>query len=677
MKTKIFGTLQKIGKSLMLPIAILPIAGLFLGIGSSLTSLDTIFGIQLGHLDVLLVLKSCGATLFNILPLIFAISVAIGLAKARKEVAALSGLIAFFSMHATISGMITISGIETNTYVMGLPSLEMGVFGGIIVGIGVGLLHNRFYQIQLPTVLSFFEGERFVPIVSTVVYFLVGIFMFYTWPAIETMIIKMGQMIGQSGYIGTFIYGFTKRILVPFGLHHIWYTPFYQSPLGGTMMVNGTLVSGAQNIFFAQLNDSSVLHYSVEASRFFTGDYLPIMFGLPGAALALYQVAKPEAKKKISALLLSATFTSILTGITEPLDFTFLFAAPMLYVINALLAGVAFVLCQFFSIAVGFTFSSGLIDFILFGVMQGSSKTHWPLLVGLGVIYFIVYYLIFRMLILKFNYKTIGREDDEKLTIFKKKPLDYSFDERLIDPMIQLLVQGVGGRHNFEDLDCCVTRIRMTIHDTSSIQEALLKKSGAAGIMLHGNGLQIIYGPQASNIKTKLEAYIETVPEHYDQKPQEISYTKEKINYLDICEGESYPLSDVSDPIYANQMMGDGIAIKPTTGKIYSPCDGEVTMIYPTMHAIGIKDQNGYEILLHFGINSVKMNGAGFNIQVQLGQKVAVGDLLWDADLNHLKTFLDDETIVFIITNLKDHEQLIKQYGKVRTNQDILTIEGR
>ena len=426
MRKKVFGVLQRIGRSFMLPIAVLPIAGMFLGIGSSLTNEATIASLGMESIlgygtilnQILTLLMAVGQTIFDNLPLIFAASVASGMAKKSKEVAVLSSIIAFFVMHSTIHSLLTFNGVINGNKVLvdavdgtlinvyGQMSLQMGVFGGIIVGLGVSYLHNHFYQIQLPNFLSFFEGERFVPIISTIVYIFIGFLMFYIWPSIQSSIFKIGQLIASSGYGGTFVYGIVKRALVPFGLHHVFYTPIYQTAIGGSMEINGVLVHGAQNIFFAQLADPNLKHFSVEATKYFSGEFMIMIFGLPGAALAMYQCAKDESKKVVRSLFLSAALTSILTGITEPIEFTFIFVAPMLFVVDVFLAGTAFVLAQALRVTIGFTFSCGLIDFLVFGVLQGNSKTHWIFIVIFGLIYFFLYYFSFRFLIKKFDLKT-------------------------------------------------------------------------------------------------------------------------------------------------------------------------------------------------------------------------------------------------------------------------------
>lgn len=699
MKTRVFGILQRIGRSFMLPIAVLPIAGLFLGIGSSLTNETTISSLHLEGVlgngtflhDFLIILTKVGSGLFNNLPLIFAAAVALGMAKKAKEVAVLSSIIAFFVMHTTISGMLSLNGSildnqiinpdvldGTITAVCGIMSLEMGVFGGIIVGLGVSYIHNRFYQIELPRALSFFEGERFIPIISTITFLFVGIVMFYVWPFFQNGIYELGKLISTSGYFGTFVYGVIKRLLVPFGLHHVFYLPFWQTAIGGSMVVHGAVIYGGQNIFFAQLADPNIVHFSSEATKYFTGEFIFMIFGLPGAALAMYQTAKPENKKAIGSLLFSAALTSILTGITEPIEFTFLFAAPLLFGVQVILAGSAYMVAHIFNIAVGLTFSGGLFDFIVFGVLQGNSKTSWVLLIPIGIIYFMLYYFSFKYLIKKFDLKTPGREiDNMKLSIFKnpkashRKLLNKGIE---IDKQSQLIVRGLGGRDNFTDLDCCITRLRATVSDNQLVNEGLLKQSGAAAVVMQGNGVQIIYGPKASSIKSKLDEYLINIPDELDDYQLEKETDHTNLELGNIVDGEVLPIEQAPDQIFSHKLLGDGVMIKPFHGLIVAPCDGEITMIYPTKHAIGMKLDNGYELLIHFGTDTVNLNGTGFEILVKLNQRVQKGDLIWNADLEYIKENALDESILLIFTNLSNDLKIEKEYGKIKSGSTIMKI---
>lgn len=693
MKAKIFSVLQRIGRSFMLPIAVLPVAGLFLGIGSSLTSNTTISSLHLEAIlgkgtflnNFLTILTNVGNAFFNNLPIIFAAAVALGMAKKAKEVAVISAVIAFFVMHTTINGMLTLSGVimenqvvgtnvldGTITSTCGILSLEMGVFGGIIVGLGVSFLHNRFYQIQLPSVLSFFEGERFIPIISTISFLFVGILMFYLWPFIQNAIFALGKIVSTSGYFGTFIYGVIKRLLVPFGLHHVFYLPFWQTAIGGTMTVNDVMVYGGQNIFFAQLADPSVLHFSSEATKYFTGEFIFMIFGLPGAALAMYHTAKPEMKKAIGTLFFSAALTSILTGITEPIEFSFLFAAPLLFGVQVLLAGSAYMIAHIFNIAIGLTFSGGLIDFVIFGVLQGNSKTNWILVIPIGIIYFFLYYFSFRYLIKKFDLKTPGRETNNKLLILKKPNL--CDNKNIIDKQSQLIIRGLGGRDNFNDLDCCITRLRVTVNDNTKLNEGLLKQSGAAAIITQGNSVQIIYGPKASSIKTKLNEYLSNVPVEYDEYKEEIVYNQSCIELGNIVDGEVMPIESSCDQIFSHKLMGDGVIIKPHNGLIVSPCDGVITMIYPTKHAVGIKLDNGCELLLHFGIDTVNLNGNGFEVLVKINQRINKGDLILNADLEYIREKATSDQVILVITKIVDNLKIEKNYGEMKRGTVILKI---
>ncbi|WP_338157064.1 PTS transporter subunit EIIC [Inconstantimicrobium porci] len=530
MKDKIFGVLQRVGRSFMLPIALLPVAGLFLGLGGSFTNktmleaygLMGIMGPGTVINAILTVMNDAGNIVFSNLPILFAMGVAIGMAKKEKEVAALSAAIAFFIMHASIGAMININGgtealLEgASTSVLGITSLQMGVFGGIIVGLGVAALHNRFYKIQLPQVLSFFGGSRFVPIISAVVYLIVGIAMFFIWPPVQKGIYAVGDVVLKSGYAGTWLYGLMERALIPFGLHHVFYLPFWQTALGGTLEVGGKLIEGAQNIFFAELATPGITKFSVSATRFMAGKFPLMMFGLPGAALAMYKCAKPGKRKVVGGLLLSAALTSAVTGITEPIEFTFLFVAPLLYAIHCVFAGVAYMLMHIMNVTIGMTFSGGFIDFFLFGILQGNAKTNWLIVLPVGIAYFVVYYFIFSILIKKMNLKTPGREDDnEETKLYTRKDVEArkngengSEANTSEDSLSAAIVEGLGGKENISDVDCCATRLRCTVYKSELVKDDVLKQTGASGVVHKGQGVQIIYGPRVTVIKSNLEDYL-------------------------------------------------------------------------------------------------------------------------------------------------------------------------
>lgn len=685
MKDKIFGVLQRVGRSFMLPIAILPVAGLLLGIGGSFTNatmieayhLEAVLGEGTLLHGLLLVLSDCGNIVFANLPIIFAMGVAIGMAKKEKEVAALSGAVAFFVMHSAISAMLKITGLASSlpegsiTNVVGIDSLQMGVFGGIIVGLGVAALHNKFYKIQLPQVLSFFGGSRFVPIISTIVYLFVGILMFFIWPHIQEGIYAVGNVVRSSGYAGTLLYGIMERALLPFGLHHVFYLPFWQTAVGGTATVAGVTVEGAQNIFFAELANPGTTVFNTEATRFMAGKFPLMIFGLPGAALAMYHTAKPEKKKVVGGLLLSAALTSMLTGITEPIEFTFLFVAPVLYIVHVIGAGLAYMLMHIFKVGVGMTFSGGLIDLTLFGIMQGNAKTNWIMVVVVGVVYFIAYYLIFSVLIKKLDLKTPGREDDDsEVKLYTRKDLEAKNNETATnttsDNRSELIAKGLGGKANISDVDCCATRLRCTVHDASLVSEEILNSTGAKGVVKKGNGIQVIYGPQVTVIKSNLEDYLENSAEEATASEVVIAP----------CDGKVGLLSETPDETFASEMMGKGLVIFPTSNKFYAPVDGKVSFVFGTKHAIGMVSDKGTEILLHIGIDTVTLNGEGYTIHVENGQDIKKGDLLAEVDLDFIKSKGLSTATPIVFTNLEQDSKLkVLKMGEVKANDAIIEVQ--
>jgi PTS system D-glucosamine-specific IIC component len=523
-KNSMFSLLQRIGQSFMFPIAILPVAGLLLGIGASFSNPQMISSYGLAWLlgdgtflnFVLIVMKNTGGIIFSNLPIIFAMGIALGMAQKEKAAAALSSAVAFLVMHETIHSLLSLTGkLKTGAMlewaldsVCGIKSLQMGVFGGIIVGLGVAYLHNKFYKIKLPNVVSFFGGVRFVPIISSIVYIFVGVLMFFVWPYVQAGMYNLGQLVTASAYAGTFIYGVIERALIPFGLHHVFYMPFWQTALGGSAVIDGHYITGAQNIFFAELASPNTTKFSVDATRFMTGKFPFMIFGLPAAALAMYTTAKPSKKKFVGGLLLSAALTSMITGITEPIEFTFLFVAPLLYGVHCVLAGLSFMLMHILKVAVGMTFSGGLIDLTLFGILQGNDKTNWVYMIPVGIGYAFVYYFLFKFAIKRFNLMTPGREEDE---IESKLYTRQDFEASNKDNTSQLIVEGLGGVDNISDLDCCATRLRIKVIDPEKVSESTLKQSGAAGVIIKGDGVQVIYGPRVTVIKAELEDFIESL----------------------------------------------------------------------------------------------------------------------------------------------------------------------
>ena len=720
MKEKVFGILQRVGRSFMLPIAILPVAGLLLGIGSSFTNETTIatYGLQkiLGEGTLLhallMIMNRVGSAVFDNLPLIFAVGVAIGMAKKEKEVSALSAVIAYLVMNTAINAMLQVNGkiladgsiaedvLEgTIASSCGIQTLQMGVFGGIIVGLGVAALHNRFYKIVLPNALSFFGGTRFVPIICTIVYMFAGIVLYFVWPAVQNGIYALGGLVTSSGYVGTLIFGLIKRALIPFGLHHVFYMPFWQTAVGGTLEIAGNTIQGGQNIFFAQLaNSANIAHFSADATRYFSGEFIFMIFGLPGAALAMYRCAKPEKKKAAGGLLLSAALACMMTGITEPLEFSFLFVAPALFIVQVILAGSAYMIAHMLNIAVGLTFSGGLLDLFFFGILQGNKKTSWLLIIPVGIIYFLLYYFIFLFLIKKFNFKTPGREDEnEETKLYMKADVNAKREAAAEqksggteNEISKMITAGLGGKKNISDVDCCATRLRCTVLNSDLVNDSLLRSTGASGVVHKGKGVQIIYGPKVTVIKSDLEDYLETAPdeevisaasvENEKTDKTKESRSSEKIAASIVISspvtGMAADLSATPDEAFAGKMMGDGATVTPKEPVVYAPEDGEVCFVFDTKHAIGFLTDTGISLLLHIGIDTVKLDGRGFEALVENGQKVKKGEPMLKLDIDFIEKNAPSLISPILCTELESNQKIrLLAEGKIQAGEPLFAVD--
>jgi len=703
MKKHLFSLLQRIGQSFMLPIALLPIAGIFLGIGSSLTNTNMLTAYHLkglmgpGTAPYILfsLLNSAGSIIFDNLPILFAVGVAIGMARTEKATAALSSIVAFFVMHSTIGSLITYTGRShsfltgATTEIVGITSLQMGVFGGIIVGLGVAALHNRFYKIELPRVFSFFGGTHFIPIISAITYVGVGILMFYIWPPIQILINDAGKLVLMSGYGGTFVYGLLERALIPFGLHHVFYMPFWQTAVGGRELVNGQLIEGAQNIFFAELASPDTSHFSVAATRFMSGKFPLMMFGLPGAALAMYTCARPENKKAVGSLLLSAAISSAVTGITEPLEFAFLFVAPPLYVIHCAFAGLSYMLMHMLNVGIGMTFSGGFLDFFLFGILQGNTKTSWLHVIPVGILYFIVYFIVFRVMILKFNYQTPGHEKDNAAPVNNA------------DNKSQQILEGLGSLENISDLSCCATRLRVTLHQPSKLNKEKLLATGAAAVMANGDGVQVVYGPEVTVIHAELQDDIAQIlssktgnfamnsrisGNSADISTPAVASTSANTTeptaegtQVDIvyapCNGTVITLKEVADGVFSEGYIGEGFAIEPVDGSFYAPFDGTIAMVFDTHHAIALHSANNTELILHVGLDTVKLNGQHLEVFVEEGQKIEKGDLILRADLKGIASAGYRTVTPVVITGASGAESVeLLRTGPVHIGDAVLKV---
>ena len=709
-----FAVAQQIGKSLFLPIAILPFAGILLGIGSSFTNATTIatYGLQNvlypGSIlySIFSIMADAGNAIFGNLSLIFALAVGLGMAKKEKGVATLV-------MNVMMSSLLVLEGVVVNgeivgdvaegaiTTVLGITTFNMGVFGGVIAGLVSAALCNRFYKVQLPSALSFFAGTRFVPIICIATAIVTGVIFYFLWPFIQAGIYALGGIVQATGYFGTFIYGVIERALIPFGLHHIFYMPFWQTAMGGTMVIDGVTVMGAQNIFFAQLASPNTVKFSVDACRFLTGKYPFMMGGLPGAALAMYVCAKPEKKKETASLMFSVALTSFLTGITEPIEFTFLFLAPALFIVHVGLAGVAFVACHVLQICVGTTFSDGLIDLILYGVLPGQSKTNWLMLIPVILVFFVLYFVIFRFAIKHWDIKTPGREEgDGEVKMMSKAEYQAATgvgvaggkagDSTNYDIKSATILKGVGGAANVTEIDCCATRLRLSLKDGTKVDQPTLKSTGASGVVIKGNAIQVIYGPQVTIIKSNFEEFVDAVRVGKVQEmtdsaapaAEAAAPAAAKPSMPDEilgahANGTMLLMNEVEDEAFASAAMGYGAAIEPSEGKLFAPADAKVDTVFDTKHAITLVTKTGAEVLLHIGIDTVKLEGQYFTTHVKDGQEVKKGDLLISFDIPAIQKAGYKVTIPCIICNTDDYAAVLPlKTGAIKAGEDFVELRG-
>ncbi|MEK3890189.1 glucose-specific PTS transporter subunit IIBC [Bacillus sp. FSL K6-3431] len=672
---KAFGVLQKIGQALMLPVALLPAAGLLLGLGNAAqqdTMLNFLPFLSADWIQLTAtVMEDAGNIIFANLPLIFAIGVAIGLAK--DGAAALAALVGYLILNQVMSSWmgITPDMLADNpgyALVFGIPTLQTGVFGGIIAGLIAAFCYNKFHDIEMPSFLGFFAGKRFVPIATAAVSFGVGLLLMIIWPPIQSGMNSASLWLMEEGtYFAVFFFGFIKRLLIPFGLHHIFHAPFWYE-FGSYTTTAGNIVRGDMTIFFAQLKDG----VDITAGNFMAGEFPIMMFGLPAAALAMYHAARPERKKLVAGLLASGALTSFLTGITEPLEFSFLFLSPILFLIHAILDGLSFVLMTYLNVNIGYTFSGGGIDFFLFGILPG--REPWWIAILVGLVFAVIYYFLFRFMISKFNLMTPGREkveEDEAESTKGNADLAY----HILDAM--------GGQENISNLDACITRLRVSVKDIKDVNKGELKKLGAAGVLEVGNNIQAIFGPRSEIIKGQMHDIISGKrPRTVDEQPSKEVNTADLSNdandvFVSPIKGEILPLSEVPDAVFSEKMMGDGFAIMPSEGTVVSPVDGTIINFFPTKHAMGILSDSGREILIHVGIDTVKLDGQGFEALVSQDDRVEKGQPLLKVDLDYIKDNASSSITPIIFTNLFEGEYVkINKEGNVEIKEDnIITIE--
>lgn len=672
---KLFGVLQKVGKSLMLPVATLPAAGILMAFGNLFHQESLLLQFPILNANwfqlVANVMEQSGGIIFGNLPLLFAIAVSIGLAK-NDGSAALAGVVGYLMMNMAMGALLGIDAemVAANgqkyALILGIPTLQTGVFGGIVAGVIAASCFNKFYKTELPPYLGFFSGKRFVPMVTAVFALLAAAVLCVIWPPIQDGLNGFSStVIEANSTLAAFIFGVIERALIPFGLHHVFYAPFWFQ-FGSYESVTGAIVHGDQQIFFQQMKDGVAL----TAGAFMTGKFPFMMFGLPAAAFAMYKEAKPERKLIAGGILLSGALTSFLTGITEPLEFSFLFIAPALYGIHCLLAGASFAIMNILNIKIGMTLSGGLIDFLLFGVFV--NRTPWWLVIPVGLAFSVIYFAVFRFMIRQFNLATPGREKDSD----EPQEVPASSDNLAISWQI---IEALGGKENLTSVEACITRLRTILKDNQIVDEGLLKQLGAVGVMRVGDGFQAIFGAKSDVYATTINEIIdngiakpEFEPETVQvQQPADIQVSLSCMN----CEvvapvsGELIPITDVCDPVFSGKMMGDGFAIIPDSSEIVSPVDGKVVSVFPTQHAIGIVTKEGLELIIHVGIDTVDLKGKGFQVLVHEGDEIYRGQKLFIVDLDYLKSQGKNTSTIVAFSNLVNREVKLLTDGVVKTNQ--------
>ncbi|WP_091614470.1 glucose-specific PTS transporter subunit IIBC [Marinococcus luteus] len=673
-----FGVLQRIGRALMLPVALLPAAGLLLAIGTAMQEeqmIELLPFLTSAPAELIAELMSeAGGVVFDNLAVLFAVGVALGLAG--DGVAALAALIGFMIINVTMSVLLSVNTdmLEEPGYasVLGIPTLQTGVFGGIIAGILGAVMYQRFYNINLPTYLGFFAGKRFVPIATAVGGLVIGAALTLVWPPIQSGLNSLSLYVTESNQtLSAFIFGVLERSLVPFGLHHIFYSPFWFE-FGSYVNEAGETVNGDQRIFFEQMKDG----VPFTAGTFMTGKFPFMMFGLPAAALAIYHCARPENKKMVAGIMGSAALTSFLTGITEPLEFSFLFVAPLLFAIHAIFAGFSFMIMQLLDVKIGMTFSGGVIDFLLFGIVP--NRTEWWLVIPVGLCFALIYYFGFRFAIQKFNLMTPGREAAAEGAAGMSGAAS---DEELP----REIIAAFGGQENLKHLDACITRLRITVNEKDKVNKDQLKALGASGVMEVGNNVQAIFGPKSDSIKSQMQDVIAgKTPEPIAEKEAAATVmdtaSAEDIQAMSITSpatGRLIRIDEVEDEVFSGKMMGDGFAIVPEEGTFHAPADGTITTVFPTKHAVGMQTDEGTEILIHIGLDTVNMKGEGFEVFVTENDKVKQGDILVKADLGKIRQEAASTTTPVVFTNLDKEYTVSVESGKtVRAEEDdIITIK--
>lgn len=633
--------MQRMGRSLMLPVAVLPAASLLVGIA------NWIVGIGISNAGTTF-LMNAGLAILNHLALLFAVGLALGMSKDKDGSAALAGLVAYLVPQTVLSSASVqgLLGLEKLSDVNpAFSTMDNNVFIGIIAGLTAAAMYNRFSQVKLPMALSFFSGKRLVPIMSALAMLVISGILLFIWPSVYDVLVAFGKGISRLGFVGAGLYGFFNRLLIPTGLHHALNSVFWFGVAGINDI--GNFLAGQQALDSGQA--------IVGQTGMYQAGFFPVMmFGLPAGALAIYQCARPEKKKQTASLMLAAAFASFFTGVTEPLEFSFMFVAWPLYVLHAVFTGISLAVSAFFHWTAGFAFSAGFVDYFL--SLKNPVANQPLMLLVQGAVFAVIYYFGFRFAIQKFNLMTPGREE----TAGEETPDIATGDDKFAILATQIY-QALGGKENVRVIDNCTTRLRLQVQDTDKVDQEKIKQTGVPGVkVIDKTNIQVVVGTQVQFVADEMSRLQQggtntgesiAKPMIVEEKEEKTNLPEQQLAIYAPSKGELIPISEVADPVFSEKMMGDGFAVLPEANEVFAPISGTILNVFPTKHAIGIQTDNGLEVLLHMGINTVDLKGEPFTLYVEEGQRIARGQLIAVVDLEMLEKAGKKSDMIVVFTN--------------------------
>lgn len=659
--------MQRMGRSLMLPVAVLPAASLLVGIA------NWIVGMGVSNAGTTF-LMNAGLAILNHLALLFAVGLALGMSKDKDGSAALAGLVAYLVPQTVLasSSVQGLLGLEKLSDVNpAFSTMDNNVFIGIIAGLTAAAMYNRFSQVKLPMALSFFSGKRLVPIMSALAMLVISAILLFIWPSVYDVLVAFGKGISRLGFVGAGLYGFFNRLLIPTGLHHALNSVFWFDVAGINDI--GNFLAGQQALDSGQA--------IVGQTGMYQAGFFPVMmFGLPAGALAIYQCARPEKKKQTASLMLAAAFASFFTGVTEPLEFSFMFVAWPLYVLHAVFTGISLAVSAFFHWTAGFAFSAGFVDYFL--SLKNPVANQSLMLLVQGAVFAVIYYFGFRFAIQKFNLMTPGREE----TAGEETPDIATGDDKFAVLATQIY-QALGGKENVRVIDNCTTRLRLQVQDTDKVDQEKIKQTGVPGVkVIDKTNIQVVVGTQVQFVADEMSRLQQggtntgksvAKPMIVEEKEEKTTLPEEQLAVYAPSKGELIPISEVADPVFSEKMMGDGFAVLPEANEVFAPISGTILNVFPTKHAIGIQTDNGLEVLLHMGINTVDLKGEPFTLYVEEGQRIARGQLIAVVDLEMLEKAGKKSDMIVVFTNGAAVKELaIRSNALVQANEVVGQVKG-